>query len=77
MVTKHVSINKESCFSSVLAKIHMVTKTFQYLTLNGLCSVLAKIHMVTKLYTHSPKLHPCSVLAKIHMVTKPLRLYTY
>ena len=34
--------------SSVLAKIHMVTKLLSYVFILLLCSVLAKIHMVTK-----------------------------
>ena len=36
-------------FSSVLAKIHMVTKQMEEQLQNDTCSVLAKIHMVTKL----------------------------
>ena len=35
--------------SSVLAKIHMVTKLTSFSTCSGASSVLAKIHMVTKL----------------------------
>ena len=34
--------------SSVLAKIHMVTKHMLATSGSGVCSVLAKIHMVTK-----------------------------
>ncbi len=57
--------------SSVLAKIHMVTKLYRYLIIHILCSVLAKIHMVTKLIALINCSFTSSVLAKIHMVTKP------
>ena len=49
MVTKLADMIKGGTLSSVLAKIHMVTKHV-ITALNAQdCSVLAKIHMVTKL----------------------------
>ena len=39
--------------SSVLAKIHMVTKLNCFNRFTGFCSVLAKIHMVTKPQKHA------------------------
>ena len=58
------------CLSSVLAKIHMVTKLPGRYLMRSDCSVLAKIHMVTKPSPSSMISYVCSVLAKIHMVTK-------
>ena len=71
MVTKLSAFLVEIGKSSVLAKIHMVTKPILLSLFLIFCSVLAKIHMVTKpnVITSAPKLG--SVLAKIHMVTKP------
>ena len=37
------------CLGSVLAKIHMVTKRADDVSVPAISSVLAKIHMVTKL----------------------------
>ena len=73
MVTKLTTNPVFSIASSVLAKIHMVTKHYSVIFAVFPSSVLAKIHMVTKpnVITSAPKLG--SVLAKIHMVTK-LRL---
>ena len=48
MVTKRFSEYSNPLFSSVLAKIHMVTKHNDILQEFILRSVLAKIHMVTK-----------------------------
>ena len=48
MVTKHQFKEFMKKISSVLAKIHMVTKLSGALMGAMLCSVLAKIHMVTK-----------------------------
>ena len=48
MVTKHNVINLTTGPSSVLAKIHMVTKLDDNKIQVPECSVLAKIHMVTK-----------------------------
>ena len=59
------------CWSSVLAKIHMVTKLGSPIVDWKFGSVLAKIHMVTKLAIYALNPAFCSVLAKIHMVTKP------
>ena len=49
MVTKQIGETYEELESSVLAKIHMVTKLCQSKNVIVSCSVLAKIHMVTKL----------------------------
>ena len=48
MVTKPSSKQALHLVSSVLAKIHMVTKLLATVTVEGNGSVLAKIHMVTK-----------------------------
>ncbi len=48
MVTKLFNLENREWRSSVLAKIHMVTKLDLKPYLNNLGSVLAKIHMVTK-----------------------------
>ena len=56
---------------SVLAKILMVTKQFEFPIRIGFRSVLAKILMVTKHDIRSEVEKTCSVLAKILMVTKP------
>ena len=53
MVTKLDGETGIADISSVLAKIHMVTKLRQYITQYGLSSVLAKIHMVTKHHASS------------------------
>ena len=70
MVTKHVIHRIRNIFSSVLAKIHMVTKLHVAINEINTCSVLAKIHMVTKLFLGTYAYNLRSVLAKIHMVTK-------
>ena len=49
MVTKLYHTGEAGYASSVLAKIHMVTKQGIQNAWSGLSSVLAKIHMVTKL----------------------------
>ena len=48
MVTKQSSNAVANTFSSVLAKIHMVTKLIRMTCCQNNRSVLAKIHMVTK-----------------------------
>ena len=48
MVTKQELVERATPKSSVLAKIHMVTKLPPYAVRFQMCSVLAKIHMVTK-----------------------------
>ena len=48
MVTKLIFIVLLTRSSSVLAKIHMVTKHWNYFLHHWEGSVLAKIHMVTK-----------------------------
>ena len=48
MVTKLKWFYQERKASSVLAKIHMVTKHNKSNMINASSSVLAKIHMVTK-----------------------------
>ena len=50
MVTKLVGFSASAISSSVLAKIHMVTKHALDNTDTSSSSVLAKIHMVTKPY---------------------------
>ena len=70
MVTKHVPFKLIISRSSVLAKIHMVTKQDKVIDNYQGSSVLAKIHMVTKLNDTRSFTDYCSVLAKIHMVTK-------
>ena len=72
MVTKLCRSKNGTGNSSVLAKIHMVTKQRLWMLLKRICSVLAKIHMVTKPRPTCALVTPCSVLAKIHMVTKPI-----
>ena len=71
MVTKHTYNFSRNRISSVLAKIHMVTKLRLFEHLAHYRSVLAKIHMVTKPVMRICWLYGSSVLAKIHMVTKP------
>ena len=77
MVTKLYVWTLSPPFSSVLAKIHMVTKQSYEQPHRLNCSVLAKIHMVTKHYILAIKLFLRSVLAKIHMVTKQIALTVY
>ena len=72
MVTKPVMRICWLYGSSVLAKIHMVTKLNSSSDVPAQCSVLAKIHMVTKLIVRVVSSSWRSVLAKIHMVTKLL-----
>ena len=48
MVTKLDMNDPRKNDSSVLAKIHMVTKQRKVTVIHVECSVLAKIHMVTK-----------------------------
>ena len=48
MVTKPAREWKDLHTSSVLAKIHMVTKLYSPFGRSSMSSVLAKIHMVTK-----------------------------
>ena len=72
MVTKQRQFLNLLKDSSVLAKIHMVTKLGANNRENMMSSVLAKIHMVTKLLFRLKTTPYCSVLAKIHMVTKLL-----
>ena len=70
MVTKQAPECVFQKYSSVLAKIHMVTKLFHFTFAPFLRSVLAKIHMVTKRDVRDSLAVFSSVLAKIHMVTK-------
>ena len=48
MVTKQENVRDLALASSVLAKIHMVTKLNIKRVIIDISSVLAKIHMVTK-----------------------------
>ena len=52
MVTKLAVKRANNIVSSVLAKIHMVTKLYEADIVKEKCSVLAKIHMVTKRPKH-------------------------
>ena len=73
MVTKHNTYQSIFESSSVLAKIHMVTKLYDNVLFTTIGSVLAKIHMVTKQWKSYIIRIISSVLAKIHMVTKPIQ----
>ena len=70
MVTKRRSIEAFIGYSSVLAKILMVTKLVTEDMTHEQRSVLAKILMVTKLNGYALYFNTRSVLAKILMVTK-------